>query len=349
MRPAPRSASCVTERWSGAAPSASPTSSSSVPVDDRDQVQDRQRLQVAHVGRDRPPGSGRAARPGRAGAAVRARFPREALSRSPCVRSRGTSPASGTTPTGEFENREHYATVTEGLAHLRRGLAPVRAGNAVRATRATATMLLGAVIEGASGQPYLQYMHEAVVLAPAGMTHTSFGALRTASSPSRGRYYTRADSTGPHRECPLRGQHVQVAERRVSSRRRRTWRGSATGCCGASCCGPRPWRCSGPRCAPPDGKPTEYGIGWSVERDSTGRRRVRHSGGSVGGTAHLIIYPDDPARGRCAGEQRLHLHQRHPPIRGAISPSAALDEEEAPAATTPTGNGPKLSSSAASS
>jgi serine beta-lactamase-like protein LACTB len=41
-----------------------------------------------------------------------------------------------------------------------------------------------------------------------------------------------------------------------------------------------------------DGKPTEYGIGWSVERDSTGRRRVRHSGGSVGGTAHLIIYPD---------------------------------------------------------
>jgi serine beta-lactamase-like protein LACTB, mitochondrial len=42
-----------------------------------------------------------------------------------------------------------------------------------------------------------------------------------------------------------------------------------------------------------DGKPTEYGIGWTVERDSVGRRRVRHSGGSVGGTAHLIVYPDD--------------------------------------------------------
>jgi serine beta-lactamase-like protein LACTB, mitochondrial len=42
-----------------------------------------------------------------------------------------------------------------------------------------------------------------------------------------------------------------------------------------------------------DGTPTEYGIGWTVERDSLGRRRVRHSGGSIGGTAHLVIYPDD--------------------------------------------------------
>ena len=41
-----------------------------------------------------------------------------------------------------------------------------------------------------------------------------------------------------------------------------------------------------------DGKATDYGVGWTVERDSVGRRRVRHSGGSVGGTAHLIIYPD---------------------------------------------------------
>jgi serine beta-lactamase-like protein LACTB, mitochondrial len=41
-----------------------------------------------------------------------------------------------------------------------------------------------------------------------------------------------------------------------------------------------------------EGKTTDYGIGWSVESDSLGRRRVRHSGGSVGGTAHLIIYPD---------------------------------------------------------
>jgi len=41
-----------------------------------------------------------------------------------------------------------------------------------------------------------------------------------------------------------------------------------------------------------DGQPTDYGIGWLVGGDSLGRRRVRHSGGSVGGTAQLVIYPD---------------------------------------------------------
>ena len=41
-----------------------------------------------------------------------------------------------------------------------------------------------------------------------------------------------------------------------------------------------------------DGKDTDYGIGWTVDRDSKGRRRVRHSGGAMGGTANLVIYPD---------------------------------------------------------
>ena len=41
-----------------------------------------------------------------------------------------------------------------------------------------------------------------------------------------------------------------------------------------------------------DGKETGYGIGWSVGRDAQGRRVVRHSGGSVGGTTMLIIYPE---------------------------------------------------------
>jgi serine beta-lactamase-like protein LACTB, mitochondrial len=40
-----------------------------------------------------------------------------------------------------------------------------------------------------------------------------------------------------------------------------------------------------------DGKPTEYGIGWGVTRDAQGRRVVSHAGGSVGGTANLLIYP----------------------------------------------------------
>ena len=42
-----------------------------------------------------------------------------------------------------------------------------------------------------------------------------------------------------------------------------------------------------------DGKETEYGIGWDVGHDAKGRRRIAHSGGAQGGTAYLLIYPDE--------------------------------------------------------
>lgn len=41
-----------------------------------------------------------------------------------------------------------------------------------------------------------------------------------------------------------------------------------------------------------DGSDTGYGIGWSVRRDTTGRRMVGHTGGAMGGTSNLIIYPE---------------------------------------------------------
>jgi len=40
------------------------------------------------------------------------------------------------------------------------------------------------------------------------------------------------------------------------------------------------------------GEPTGYGMGWFVLEDEQGDRIVQHSGGSVGGTTILIIYPD---------------------------------------------------------
>lgn len=40
------------------------------------------------------------------------------------------------------------------------------------------------------------------------------------------------------------------------------------------------------------GRETGYGIGWSVGRDSTGRRTIGHSGGAVGGNTYLLLLPD---------------------------------------------------------
>jgi len=42
-----------------------------------------------------------------------------------------------------------------------------------------------------------------------------------------------------------------------------------------------------------DGEATDYGIGWRTGRDGSGRRVVRHGGGSVGGSTLLVFYPDD--------------------------------------------------------
>jgi CubicO group peptidase (beta-lactamase class C family) len=41
-----------------------------------------------------------------------------------------------------------------------------------------------------------------------------------------------------------------------------------------------------------DGETTNYGIGWGTRRDSRGRITFGHSGGSTGGTAFLLVYPE---------------------------------------------------------
>ncbi len=41
------------------------------------------------------------------------------------------------------------------------------------------------------------------------------------------------------------------------------------------------------------GEETGYGIGWSVGTDYAGRRVVHHGGSSIGGRAYLLLFPDD--------------------------------------------------------
>ncbi|HYC33904.1 MAG TPA: serine hydrolase domain-containing protein [Gemmatimonadales bacterium] len=190
--------------------------------------------------------------------------------------------------TGEFENQRHYASPTEALAMFAADSLLFEPGTRFEYS-SHGYVLLAAVIEGASGRPYLEYMRTAV-LGPAHMTHT-VAEHPDSVIPGRGRYYTRADSTGPVINAPFvdntykwaSGGFLSTAED-LAHFGDRLLRGELL----------RPetvallW--TSMRTA--DGTATEYGIGWSVEEDSLGHRRVRHSGGSVGGTAHLIIYPD---------------------------------------------------------
>jgi CubicO group peptidase (beta-lactamase class C family) len=40
-----------------------------------------------------------------------------------------------------------------------------------------------------------------------------------------------------------------------------------------------------------NGNMTNYGLGWAVNEDQKGRPWVGHSGGSMGGTSMLLMYP----------------------------------------------------------
>jgi serine beta-lactamase-like protein LACTB, mitochondrial len=40
------------------------------------------------------------------------------------------------------------------------------------------------------------------------------------------------------------------------------------------------------------GQEAGYGIGWFIRKSQSGQPIYEHSGGSVGGTSQLIIYPD---------------------------------------------------------
>jgi serine beta-lactamase-like protein LACTB len=148
--------------------------------------------------------------------------------------------------------------------------------------------LLSAVVEGASGQNFLDYMN-ASVFARLGLKNT-LADENDKIIPHRTRFYQR-DSAGVVSNAPYVDNSYKWAGGGFLSTMDDLVRfGSAH--------------------LKPDflkaetlavlftsqktaaGELTNYGIGWSVRTDDKGRRTVSHSGGSVGGTTMLLIYPE---------------------------------------------------------
>jgi len=188
---------------------------------------------------------------------------------------------------GEFENQKHYKTVLEGLTIFQDDSLLFQPGTQF-AYSSYGWNLLSAVIEGASGESFLSFMDHRVFV-PAGMSHTG-ADFPDSIVPARTRFYTRPDSVGPVVNAPFVDNSykwagggflstaedlAQFGEQMLDGRLLHPatvallWTSQHT----------------------TDGKATDYGIGWDVEQDAAGRRRISHSGGSVGGTANLLIYP----------------------------------------------------------
>ena len=153
--------------------------------------------------------------------------------------------------------------------------------------------LISAVMEGASEQDFLSYMHD-VVWEPLGMRHTAPDRVDSLI-PDRATPYSRMPGAGP--DAPLvEGPPVDNSYK---------------------------WAGGGYLSTPEDlvrfafahldprfhrastlallftsqrnnaGEEIGYGIGWRAGIDTAGRRRWGHGGGSIGGTTQLLIYPDE--------------------------------------------------------
>ena len=188
----------------------------------------------------------------------------------------------------EFAISRHYASVTEGLSIFADDSLLFEPGTDYRYS-SYGWNLISAVVEGAGGQPFLQQM-QARVFEPLGMTRTSPDLLDTLLD-RRGRYYDHHAATGPYTNSPAVDNSYKWAGGGFLS--------TADDLCRFASALLRPgflspetvrllWTSQRTRA----GRVTGYGMGWFVGPDSTGRATAEHGGGSIGGTAILMIYPE---------------------------------------------------------
>lgn len=188
---------------------------------------------------------------------------------------------------GEFENQRPYPTLLDGLRMFQDDSLLFEPGTRYSYS-SFGYNLLGAVIEGASGTPYLQFMHERVFL-PLGMTatvpdfvdsiipgrasfYTGGGKAPLQNAPyvdnsykwPSGGFLSTPDDLARFGEAMLEGRLLRPGTRAVM------WTPMTTR----------------------DGQETGYALGWGVGTDQAGRRRISHTGGSMGAVSILAIYPD---------------------------------------------------------
>ncbi|MGE0353339.1 MAG: serine hydrolase domain-containing protein [Gemmatimonadales bacterium] len=187
----------------------------------------------------------------------------------------------------EFLSQRHYDSVVDGLAIFQNDTLLFEPGT--RYSYSTyGWSVVSAVVEGAAHEPFLRFMRERV-LEPLGLDHT------VAEHPDsiilyRTRYYTR-DGDGPVLNAPwvdnsykwAGGGYLSTTEDLVRYGAAWLEPGLLADSTLALLTTAQHTR---------DGKSTGYGLGWNVRQDERFGRVISHSGGSVGGTAFLVIYPD---------------------------------------------------------
>lgn len=187
----------------------------------------------------------------------------------------------------EFEIRDHYANVRAALSIFEKDALLFEPGTRFSYS-SYGWNLIAAVLEAASGTPFLELMQQ-TVFDPAGLAHTAPDDPRPIV-PGRAHFYTRDERGGvvnagfvDNSYKWAGGGFVSTAEDLVTF---------AFALLDGKLLRPETVRLLWTSQKTADGRETGYGIGWSVGTDAKGRRRISHSGGAQGGTAYLVIYPE---------------------------------------------------------
>jgi serine beta-lactamase-like protein LACTB len=184
--------------------------------------------------------------------------------------------------------QRHYAGVTQSLDIFRDDTLLFAPGTRFSYS-SYGFNLLSAAMERAAGEPFVQFMSRHVFDAM-GLRHT-VAEYADSLIPFRAHFYTPGDSGNGILNAPFVDNSYKWAGGGFLSTTEDLARAAQLLLDGAIL-KPETRQLLWTSQRTTDGKETGYGMGWFVDRDAAGRRRVFHSGGSVGGTAYLLIYPD---------------------------------------------------------
>jgi CubicO group peptidase (beta-lactamase class C family) len=189
---------------------------------------------------------------------------------------------------GEFLSRQRFDDVADAITIFKEDPLLFTPGEKFSYSSYGYNLLAG-VVEKASGQPFDQYLQKHI-FDPAGMASAACERAEQIV-PHRARSYERATSgefqNAPYVDLSIKWAgggliasvedlaHFDIALRQGKLLQPETMEAMYTPGVLA------------------DGSETHYGLGWTVNRQPSGRRMVAHSGGSTGATTHLLRCPEE--------------------------------------------------------
>ncbi len=187
----------------------------------------------------------------------------------------------------EFAISKHYEKVAEGLKIFADDPLVSSPGKEFHYS-SYGFNLVSAAMEAASGETFLSYMHEHV-FGPLGLRNT-IEDQPTVIIAERARFYEKPKDQ-PEQNAPYVDNSYKWAGGGFLSTSEDLARfGSAL--LQPVFLKPESLRLLFTSQKTKDGKESGYGMGWFVGKSKSGQRIFQHSGGSVGGSSQLILYPD---------------------------------------------------------